>query len=134
MVFFGTGRFWEREFVFPHASVLKKPNLKTDEKYPGFFGLKAKLFSLLEEIGETDPFNAHITTDSGSSMLKATQGMNHYKCACHRLNTFIENAWAEFKCNISVISELDAAVSAVVTNVQHKADIQRNLNCKIPGN
>ena len=93
--------------------------------------IQSVLYRLLAEIGEFDPSKTHITTDCTSTMIKATEFMISYKCACHRLNTSIEKAFSEVKRNVHVIAQLDEAVSAVVTNIQHKADIQRLLQVKI---
>lgn len=94
-------------------------------------GIKTALHNVLAEIGVVDFAKVNITTDCASNVLKAVQHMSSFKCACHRLNTTIKKAWEQCKDESGDLADLDRAVTSLITNIQHKADIQKQLPVKI---
>ncbi|MES1904349.1 MAG: hypothetical protein MHPSP_000181, partial [Paramarteilia canceri] len=72
-----------------------------------------------------------ITTDCGTNILMGVEKFENIECVANRLNTVFTNGWSETIAYNSEVNELDNSVNALISNIQHKAGIQKMLPVKI---
>ena len=52
-------------------------------------------------------------------------------CSAHRLNTIFTDTWKDSIADCQDIADLEKSINSLMTNIQHKADIQKLLPVKI---
>lgn len=92
--------------------------------------IKARIHDIIETL-DTFPEQTRIVTDCGRNMLVGVAECDNSPCACHRLATTIEHAWANALKEDFVLKELNEGVAKIITTLNHKLDIQVKLIKKI---
>lgn len=76
-----------------------------------------------------DPFETSIITDSAPNMVKACQGMQHFRCICHRFNSAIDKAFNISLQENNYLTVFDTSVNSLIgfanrTGIQHALPIK----------
>ena len=134
-----SSKYTNDSFLDVHIVWIEKTELKycqlamlnMDEKHTGE-AIKTRLLTIIEPYcSVVDRKKITITTDSGANMLKAVEGMNNFRCLCHRLNTSISDGWSESMDENIDISNLNTAVTDLLNSLSKATDIQKKLPVKV---
>ena len=101
-----------------------------DEKHSAE-NIKKRMIEVFDRYGKNE---ITITTDCGRNILKSVEGFVSIKCACHRLSTSIDDAWANCLLASAKLKKLDSNCNLLLKSLSHSVDIQSKLPRKVkPG-